>query len=438
MKRSKIFYGWWIVAAGALVLGVYGGVYLYGFSIFFNPLIERFGWSRAALSGAFSVSRLETGLFGPLGGWLVDKYGPRVPMFIGTLLMGAGFLLLTQVNSLTSFYLIFLCLIAAGAGIGAVNSVTTVVGKWFIRRRTLATGLIISGVGLGGLIVPALAWIVTSFGLEVAYVIAGLTILAVGLPASFIMRSEPEKYGMLPDGNTIVESIGAGAADQRAQSSTEPGDQPRYTEVNFTGPQAVKTRAFWLLGVAFGMRQMTVSSIAVHQIPFLVDKGFSLAEASAMLGLLAVLSVPGRILMGWLGDKYDKRYLLMGTLAMIIVSLIVFINVSNVWHVLLFLAIYSPAYGGGGPLMTSMRGEYFGRRHFGTIQGLNQWVQIWGTLIGPIFAGVMYDTTKSYNIAFLSFAAAGLVGILLTYQAKKPAPPKEYLRVDAGESVPAA
>ncbi len=422
---------------GALVLGVYGGVYLYGFSIFFNPLIDRFGWSRGALSGAFSVSRLETGLFGPIGGWLVDKFGPRIPMFIGTLLMGVGFLLLTQVDSLVSFYIYFLVFISAGAGIGAVNSVTTVVGKWFIRRRTFATGLIISGVGFGGLIVPALAWIVTTYGLDAGYIAAGLAIMAVGFPAAFIMRSEPEKYGMLPDGNTVVESYDPRAAEAGVQPTGETTGNTRYIEVNFTGPQAMKTRAFWLLGLAFGMRQLTVSSIAVHQIPLLVDRGFSLAEASALLGLLAILSIPGRMLMGWLGDKYDKRYLLMGTLAMIIVSLIVLINATTIWHVLLFLVIYSPAYGGGGPLMTSMRGEYFGRRHFGTIQGLNQWVQIWGTLIGPIFAGIMYDTTKSYNVAFLSFAVAGAVAILLTFLATKPAPPKERLTVDAGGAVPA-
>ncbi len=421
---------------GALVLGVYGGVYLYGFSIFFNPLIDRFGWSRGALSGAFSVSRLETGLFGPIGGWLVDRFGPRVPMFIGTLLMAIGFFLLTQVDSLVSFYIYFLVFISAGAGVGAVNSVTTVVGKWFIRRRTLATGLIISGVGLGGLIVPALAWTVTTYGLNAGYIAAGLAILAVGLPASFVMRSEPEKYGMLPDGNTVVESYGSRGPAQSTQTTEGPSNSPNYVEVNFTGPQAMKTKAFWLLGLAFGMRQLTVSSIAVHQIPLLVDRGFSLAEASALLGMLAIISVPGRMVMGWLGDKYDKRYLLMGTLAMIIVSLFVLINATTLWHVLLFLVIYAPAYGGGGPLMTSMRGEYFGRRHFGTIQGLNQWVQIWGTLIGPIFAGIMYDTTKSYNVAFLAFAAASVVAIVLTFLATKPAPPKEYRRAEPGEVVP--
>jgi sugar phosphate permease len=221
----RIFYGWWIVVASTVAAGLSGGLYFFGFSTFFLPLIQDFSWSRAALSGAFSFSKLEGGIMGPVGGFLVDRLGPRTVMLAGVSLMGAGFILISRIDSLVTFYLVFIFFIAAGCTIGLQQAPMVAVANWFIQKRGLAMGIVTSGMGLGGLAVPFLAWLIVSSGWRTAAVVSGLAVWVVGIPLALAMRHRPEDQGLLADGRTLNEAE-AGVLVSNPSLEAIPADPP--------------------------------------------------------------------------------------------------------------------------------------------------------------------------------------------------------------------
>ncbi len=405
VKRPKrIFYGWWIVLGAALGMAVNAGLYFYGFGTFFDSLVSEFRSTRAVLSGAFSLARLEGGILGPIEGLLVDKFGPRKIMLFGVFLMGAGFLLLSRVSSITEFYLVFVLMVALGAGLGFSTPLFTAVGNWFVRRQGIAFGLAQSGIGLGGLLIPLLSWLIAQYGWRAAALAAGITIFVVAIPIAFVMRHKPEQYGYVPDGETT------------------PSEETREVsrQADFTAREALRTRAFWLLSFTFSIRVMVTSAVTVHIMPFLLDSGFPREVAAAALGSIAFISVAGRLGFGWLGDRIAKRYVIAVLLLLLAGSFLLLGHVKSLWQLFIFLALYAPAYGGEATLMQTIRGEYFGRRAFGTIMGFMGMVMILGTVAGPLFAGYAWDITGSYNLAFMVFAGTMAVAVGLVLLAKPP------------------
>ena len=160
-RTNRIFFGWWIVAGGFSLQLLIGSLMIHSFTAYFPLLQSQFGWSRGMLSGAFALSRAESGLLGPLQGWLIDKIGPRMMARIGILLFGLGFIYFSQINSILDYYLAFL-LMAMGSSIAGMLTIATTVVNWFVRRRSVAMGIAMSGFGIGGLLVPAVALALTS------------------------------------------------------------------------------------------------------------------------------------------------------------------------------------------------------------------------------------------------------------------------------------
>jgi len=424
-QKAGIFYGWWIVLASCLIRGLNAGLYYYGFSTYFMALIEEFHWPRAALAGVFSMARIEDSLLGPIEGFLADKYGPRKIMFVGFLIMGIGFILLTRVSSLAMFALVFVGLVALGHSLSSVVTVVVAIVNWFRRKRSRALGIAVSGAGIGGLMLPGLAWIITHYGWRVAMAISGIAIIAIGMPLSLVMRHKPEQYGYLPDGDTAT----APAAPMPVQETrslqrwrAEGLKEPETVEVDFTPGHALKTRAFWLLAVAFALRQVVITGIIIHQIPHLRSSGISLEWAATVLGAVGFVSISGRLGFGWLGDLFEKRYLMMFCFALICIGTLICAYVHYWWQVILFVLFYAPGYGGGSVLQDALRAEYYGRKFIGTIRGLMALVQLVGTAVGPIFAGWVYDVTGNYRFAFLVFASCCVVAVACLLVARRPRP----------------
>jgi len=424
-KPKGIFYGWWVVAAGTSLYFLGIGSVFYGFSAFFTPMVAEFGWSRAVTSGAYSLSRLEGGVEGPIIGWLIDKFGARKLIFIGVSLTGLGFMALSRVNSALSLYLIFGLLVTMGFETGFFHATTTATANWFIKRRSRALSFITVGGGLGGAVmVPFLAWMITNFGWRWACIVTGILILALGLPVAYIVRSRPEDKGLLPDGEGVVPTPeGASAA-----ASMDPAGQalpPTVDgEINFTVREAMKTGTFWTFIGAMMLRACILSAIVVHQIPHLVDAGISYQAASGCLGTMILLSVPGRLLFGWLGDRFDNRYLLFITSAIQAVGILIFIQVTSVWMAYLFAVIYALGYGGAIPLTLNFRGRLFGRKAFATLGGITSALTSIAAVAAPVFAGYIFDVSGSYKVAFYTFlgmvALSGVIFLLIRYP-KTPA-----------------
>ncbi|MCX6022679.1 MAG: MFS transporter [Chloroflexi bacterium] len=337
-RGARLFFGWWIVAAAAASTALSGGLYYYGGTTFMVPLAEEFGWSRTALAGVFSVASLQGGILGPFGGYLVDRFGPRRVMLFGVALMGAGYMAFSRIDSLPGFYFTFIAMIALGAGLGTQIPPMVSAANWFVRRRGQAMGLVLSGVGVGGLLVPVLSWIISAHGWRTAAVGAGLLVWAVGFPLAFVMRRRPEYYGLLPDGDAAPPAGLPGAVTPEATAAAA-------LERDYTLKEALRTPAFWLLTAAFGVRQVVISGVVITVIPALVAVNIPRETAALALGAVGISSIAGRIGFGWLGDRLPKRYVMAVTLALLAVGALLFAGVTEPWHVLPFLAVYPPRRG---------------------------------------------------------------------------------------------
>ncbi len=422
LRSDGIFYGWWIALSAMIVLSMGAGFYWLGFGVFFLPLAMEFNTNRTALSGAMSIAQLEGGLLGPIDGYLVDRFGPRRMMVIGVSIMGVGFILMSMVDSLFMFYAVYLLLISLGMSVGIRVPAIVAPTNWFVKKRGMALGITTSGVGLGGILVPILGWLIINLGWRPTAVIAGLGILAVGLPLSVVMRHKPEQYGMLPDGQKIVtldlQNIKT-PKDQALKPNQElPNEED--TEASYGMIEALGTPVFWFLSIVFGLRQLIIGAIGLHQVPFLIDIGIDPQMAATVLGMTAITSIMGRLGFGWLADRIPKRYVMASTIGLASLGAFILANVTAWWQLILFVLVYGVGWGGGATLMTVVRAEYFGRKAFGTISGMMDFVQMFGLVLGPVFAGFVYDLTKSYYVAFMIFTISGLLASAMMVFLKPP------------------
>ena len=411
LKRpKKTFYGWWIVLSGMISNMVSGAMYTYGFSAFFLPISNELGLTRAAMSAPIGISRLEGAFLGPLAGYLVDRFGPRKLMFIGAILVGTGFLLLSRMNSLAMFYVIFIVFKALGAGLIGI-SIQVAVVNWFRKRRGLGMGTALGGFNIGAMAVPAVVWLIAARGWRSAAAIIGAIMWAVQIPLSLLFRHRPESYGYFPDGMTEQQ------AKEMEMSSRR---EPDVEEESFTPRQAVRTRAFWFITLAYASRNMITASIPIHLIPFIQDLGYSAAVGGSIMAIMGFCALIGRVGMGHLADILPRRYAFATSMAMMGVSLFILSSAQSVWQLVLWAVLYGPGYGGGSPTMGAMVGDYYGRKHFGTINGIVHIPMAVTTLVGPVFAGYMFDVTGNYRVAFISFAAISVIGILAAIMARRP------------------
>jgi len=417
-RARKTFYGWWVVAAGTFLYFLGIGSVFYGFSAFFNPMINEFGWSRAVTSGAYSLSRLEGGIEGPVVGWLIDKFGARKLVFIGVTLTGIGFMAMASVSNLWSLYLIFGLLVSMGYNTGFYHATTTATANWFFRKRSRALSFITVGGGLGGaVIVPFLALIITNSGWRTASIVMGVLMLALGLPAAYIVRSKPEDKGLLPDGDQPRQES---PATPEGAASSGVAD-----EIDFTVKEALRTRAFWIFVGAMTLRACILSSLVVHQIPHLVDMGISYTAASACLGTMILISIPGRLVFGWLGDFVDKRLLLLAASLLQAVAIFVFIQASSLWMAYIFVVLFGIGYGGEIPLTLAFRGQLWGRKAFATLGGIAAAFYSVGTVAAPVLAGYLFDVSGSYSVAFYTFMGLITVSGFAFLAIRQPkAPPR--------------
>jgi MFS family permease len=398
---------WWLVIVGCITHAVNTGLSYFGMSAYFPSFEREFGWSRTAISGAFSLARIESGLLGPLEGYVTDRVGPQRMIFIGLFLCVGGFLALSLVDSLPMLYAVIVLGIVLGSSLGYNMPISVLIAKVFRERRSLAFGIFRMGPGISGPMVPLVGWMIGLWGWRIAAVISGCILLAIGFPLACVIR---KIYSQEEAGIVTLESSEANSKDS-PHLSTDP---------QFTLKQALRHRSFWLLSVAMGMRHLVTEGVSVHFVILLVDRGWSTEAASTLLGISALIGAPARIGMGWLGDLLDKRRLVMGLLLALSVSVLLMGYSAEALVFTTCMIVYSLAYGGLAALQEPIRADYFGTRAFATIQGMSRSVVTAGTFLGPIIAGFFYDVTKSYTIAFGVFALVSLMATLLMFFAKPP------------------
>ena len=407
---SRIFYGWRMIGLVSAIRVVGGGLHQYGFTVFFLPISQDLRLSRAATSLAFSLSRAQGAIEAPFVGYLIDRFGPRPIIVVAAFLAGIGYILLSWVESYTSFLIVYLAVISLAFIAGFVHSPMVVANSWFIRHRARAMTVVSAAVPVGGaLISPLLAVGVHSLGWRWAAFLSGCLFLAVCLPLSFQVRRSPESMGLLPDGEVPRENAG-GAPPIDAKNSTEPGER------NLTAAQAMKTAIFWLLVVSMTARVAAYSTVSVHFVPLMVWQGLAQEEAAFMLGAFAFINLAAHFVLGWIADRVNKPGLM--TLCHLAPALAVLPLLGDAlrWQLWLFTSFYT-LLDASFPIVWATVGDFYGRKYFATIRGMLSFFYMWGSVAGPVLASAIYDRNQSYTSVmwglFLVLAVATVLNALL-------------------------
>jgi len=413
-----IFYGWWIVVASFFIAFYIGGAIFFGFTAFFEPIVEEFDWSYTAVSIGVALRGLEMGILAPLIGFLVDRFGSRRLVIFGVITVGFGLILISQTQSLIMLYAGFL-LLSLGAGGCASVVLFTAVANWFRRNIGKALGIVACGFGAGGLIIPLVPWLIDACGWRSALVILAVIMWAIGIPLAFVIRDKPEKYGYLPDGGTMS------AATLSSQI------EPEVVEISFV--EIIKGRTLWFISLAEAIRWIILTAVVVHIMPYLTSIGISRANAALVAAAIPLVSLIGRFGFGWLGDTFDKRYLMAVTYGLTGLGMLA-LSYSSVWlFMFLFLICFPLAHGGGVTLRGAMMSEYFGRSSFGKTLGTIMGISSIGGIIGPILAGFTFDTRGSYQLIWLAFCGLTIISVAVILMVKSATNSALGFRNDIGQ-----
>ena len=404
--RQGIFYGWWLTGVAAFVM-IIGTVPIFqGMTAWFVVLEREFGWSRAQLSLAFSLTRAEGTVMGPVAGYLVDKVGPRRMVFFGLPVMGIGFILFSRIDNLWQFYAAFV-LASMGAGFGTWLPMMTVLNHWFQKRRSMAMSLAMEGFALGGvLMIPALAWAIdpdepNRIGWRLTAAGLGVALIILAWPVSRLVRNRPEEYGLRPDGRPEVRS--------------EPGDRGESGKgepegADFTWQEAMRTRPFWLITIGHSATSIVIVTLTVHLGPMLTDLGYSLQMVAWVVSTYTGVGAAFTLVGGYIGDRVPMHLALFVFSVIQSVAVVILLSANTFPMVLLFAVVLGIGFGGRTPMTTAIRGVYFGRRAFASITGISMIPMNIMLLVFPLFTGIMFDVVGSYQIPLSVLAAVSFVG----------------------------
>ena len=413
----KIFTGWWMTIAGGLLCLWGYGFHSYGFSALFKPISRELGFSRTTTSVAASITRFEGGVEAPLVGYLSDRYGPRLTVFIGIFMTGLGMMLMYEVHSLWAFYLVWSVICSTGINISLSMPLDVAITNWFVRKRGMAFSIRWVFSGLSGVIgLPIVAWLITAYGWRIACVIGGVVMLVFGLPLVwfFIKPHRPEHYGLLPDGAKSTTAKTGETLEAGAAYAAETG------EVEFTPKEAMKTQAFWMLIAGYMFHGALYPVMGIHCIPFLTDSGMEPLVAAATMSIYVTASIPARFFGGVIADRVRTnmiRFVMAGAyfLQSLGVTLFLF-NQQSIIVLYIFFVLYGIGMGAAMTITPFLRARYFGRASFGTIAGISRLFHVPVGVLGPIAAGWIYDSTGSYIPAFTLFAVMlGVSAVIMAY-----------------------
>ena len=414
-ETRPAFSGWRMVRIASAVQFIQSGLLINVFSDYADVLRDRFGFDRTEISIAFAMTRAESGLLGPLQGWMVDRVGPRKVMVSGALLFGAGWLAFSQISNLATFYSSYI-LISIGASLCGFLTLTTVLVHWFRARRATALSLSQAGFALGGLMVPAVAWYLGRYGFSNAAVITGFIGIVTLVPLSLMIVHRPSDVGQEVDGGV------KGPTRHRVH----------VTEVDFTAKEALRTKAFWYISLGHGSALLVVAAVLAHRAIYLTDdRGWTNVQAGLVGGGLVIMQFVGQLLGGFLGDRIDKRYIAAAAMFGHTAGLLMFAHASRAWMVWAFVPLHGVAWGARGPLMQALRADYFGPTSFGTIMGFSSLVVMFGMMGGGLIAGAMADAFGSYTPGFTLLALVSSLGAVFFLALKPPAPPQREVPVAA-------
>tara|TARA_B100001167_G_scaffold88064_1_gene53315 strand:+ start:275 stop:1492 length:1218 start_codon:yes stop_codon:yes gene_type:complete len=382
-----------IVGTGFLVQAVYVGL-LFMFGILFLEFEETFGWSRALISGAFSVFLLGTGFIGIAMGKLNDLFGPRRIMIAGALIHGAGYALMSLIQAPWQLYFFYGVLVAVGFSTHDILTLSTI-ARWFTAKRSLMSGIVKAGAGAGTFVVPILVTTLLSvWNWRIACLVVGAasTLILIFL-AQFLTRNPPST-----------------PAPSRGDSTPAP-----QTEFGLTLKLATKTRNFWILCFGQFLIFSCLMVVMIHVAPHARDLGFGTTQAAKVLSTIGAASILGRIILGGAADRLGGKRTLIIAYSLLSASLIWLIFIREPWILFLFAPVYGFTHGAFFTLISPTIAEFFGTRSHGVIFAIVLFPGTIGGALSPLIAGHVFDTLGSYQPVFICLAGLAVAGLVLVY-----------------------
>jgi MFS family permease len=396
VKEPRFSYGYAIVSASFLIIMIAWGAQ-YSFGVFFKPLLNEFGWTRAVTSGAWALNSTLIGFFGILAGRLSDRYGPRAVVTVSGFFVGISYLLMSKVSTVWQIYLFYGVFLGIGLA-GVWVPLMSTVARWFFRRRALASGVVTSGVGLGIVIMPPVAnRLISSYGWRTSYVIIGAIAMALIVIFAQFLRRDPNQKSLLTDDANAVGT-----------------ESPNLQIHGFSSREATRTRQFWIIGVIFLFLIACMQTGLVHIVPHATDIGMSAASAATILSVIGIVSIGSRIGMGSIGDVIGSKRVMIIILALISVSFLSLLLVSELWVLYLFAVVFGIAFGAFQAVQSPLVADSFGLRAHGAIFGLLVFAASVGGAIGSFVAGRIFDISGSYHWAFMLCVILGAAALTLT------------------------
>jgi MFS family permease len=392
-KKSKFFYGYIIVLASFFILLISWGTQ-YSFGVFFKPVLNEFGWTRVVTSGAYSLNLILSGVFSLVSGRLVGKLGPRLVLTAGGCVIGLGYFLMSRVTSEWQYYLYYGVIISTGVGCMVVPLLTTV-ARWFIRGRGLATGIILSGTGVGIVVMPQVAnRIISNYDWRTSFLF--LSIIAVVLIVTFAQ---------------FIKS----APDQHSSPARETNIPSNIQTQGLSFVQAFHTRPFWIYCITSVFIGFVAQVVMVHIVAHTTDIGFEAVTAATILSVIGFVSVFGKIFMGGLSDRSGTRKIMIVVCILYTLSFIWIRFAGELWMLYLFGVIFAAGYSGAAASHSPQVAEFFGLRAHGTIYGLAALLANVGGALGSSLAGYIFDTTRSYQWAFYIGIILSAIAVVLSF-----------------------
>jgi MFS family permease len=410
-NRGGIFFGWWIVLGSLLVLIVSSGIGFYGHSVLLDPLKNQYGWSKGVISSAISLYFIVSGIVGMLISRSIDANGPRYVLVIGSLVFGFSLMLLGFIKEVWHLFIIYTLMAVGWAGT-ALIPINTLIINWFIRKRGLAMSITMSGLSIGGiLMVPLSIYMISLMGLKIALFILGTLYWLVIIPLALtLFKQRPSDIGQYPDGAPAPQRLTDGAARTQYLS----------TQIRrWTRRQAMRTMAFWSIVTAFLLALTGQIAFLIHQVSFL-SQTLGRSGAATAVSITASASIAGRLALGPVVDRYDKRFVTMALFLLQAAGVFSMAYSNSIPVLYLGTFIFGLTMGSLLMMQSLIIGDCFGYLSFATVSGMVSLFVISGSAIGPALAGFIYDTMGSYRTAFLLFVAMSFAAAGAIYFARPP------------------
>ena len=407
---SRIFYGWYVMAASFFLLFFQSGA-RYSFGIMFKPMMTEMGWSRASTASVFFLNMVFLALTLAISGRLYDRYGPKWVIFISTLVLSAGYVCTALVGSLWQFHISYGVLVAIGTGGATIPLVAAMMSKWFEKRRGLAISLALSGACLGQFIlVPIFNRFVLIYSWRISYLLIGLIILAVITILVFtVFKGDPEDLGVQPHGDADAEN--RGNPDEFGNSAN--------SESDLNLKQAMNTRSFWLFLVSMFICGGGDFLILIHLVPFVTDYGVSPTSAANMLALSGLMSLGGILISGPASDLIGNKIPIAVSFVLRLLLFLMILIYRNPISFYIFAGGYGFTFLISAPLITTLSGRLYGFAHLGLISGFVTTIHHLGGGFWTYMGGLLFDTTGSYQIIFGISTVLAMIATICTMAIKE-------------------